>query len=281
MEPGMASNISIVLSIILMMVKCEASLPACEVNCIIPDTLVADPFDCNKYYICTSDGDYIKDPVSCPDNQLFEPVDQRCVDPNVVEVICPSDCERCTYNCDDAIVKKAANEFDCLSYYDCSNFLPVLIQCENGLYFDGNTCQDDISKCCACRKFCTQEYLGYNISDLHNCTNYYRCDEVGFPDESHHVHCTLGYFDEATQSCSTSNDCENACRDNHGCTYEYVCSEIGYFPKCTEGCSRHYYSCDASHINQLAETITCSDSMLLHPDLMLCVEPILCPYPQE
>ncbi|XP_069961523.1 uncharacterized protein [Cherax quadricarinatus] len=276
MQPGMASNIPIVLTIILVLaVKKQTAVKNCAVSCSSAGSLAADPFDCQNYYVCLSSTSYSDFPNSCPDGENFDSVHQVCT---TSAVTCPSFCLKCTYDCTKKIVNKASDQYNCSVYYECSGTTPLKMECPSGLYFDGHICQTDMKKCCSCRPDCTGAPIGQKYPDYRNCTNYYLCTASGIPDEAYHFHCPTGNFDVVQQICVEGAKCETQCDEVPYCDDSYICASVGYFPRCYGMCDTYYYLCDINMIGQPGELLVCSDGKVIDPDIVKCVDPEDCPY---
>lgn len=249
-------------------------------TCPAPKAHIADPFDCKNFYIC--DGlNPGSEPVACPSGQFFDIDTHNCQNP--VNARCTPPCESCTFECSSSELGRASHPQDCSKYYECSGpgGVTLLLSCDIATpYFDGNKCQNDESKCCACKPTCSVTDANSNalLPNYYNCTKYYQCgddDKNWFP--SYHGTCSTGNFDPAMQSCVAGAPCNEPCSSGGGgpdsCTAEdFVCPDYGYYPVCPSACDRRFYDCSAPDaVGQLATVRICGLQYVFDPTTNSCV----------
>lgn len=174
---------------------------------------IADPSDCHRFYLCASQTEISDTSFPCFDDLMYDYIDEVCKEPDDPTLECAPPCEQCTLSCFYSYFGKAADDTNCDVYYECDEAgVPIdVIFCEESApYFDGLTCQTDISKCCTCGPDACLEGDLTEIPDKRNCTNYYVCAAPGIPDERFHVHCESGNFDVEQQACVEGADCDDA-----------------------------------------------------------------------
>jgi hypothetical protein len=198
-------------------------------------TLIANPNNCSSFYECDNG---IPVPMGCPEGLHFCSEKSICSWPNDPD---------CTFDCDDVdsnpvlvkekFVPAAApecppqtggdvtylpNPDNCNEYYECSNEVPVLMQCPDDLFFctEKNTCDwvEDPQCSYNCvvvtsRPVIVEEDLVPEcppqtenltlIANPNNCSEFYQCDN-GIPVP---VGCSEGlHFCSEKSICSWPND---------------------------------------------------------------------------
>lgn len=186
---------------------------SCEPSCtgIQPGVQIPDPRDCKKYYFCLADNTPSDESFECPGDELFDTISGECLDRDPAACgVCPPVClYQCPLeNAEGAVIPDRNN---------CS----IFHQCQSGTdhpcpddypYFDGNNCMNDSSLCCnQCTEepFCSVPYT--EIPDPSNCSNFYFCDHVKYPDQSDLYTCGSGYFDPELGACSDLVTCQQFC----------------------------------------------------------------------
>nr|XP_053632546.1 uncharacterized protein LOC128688647 [Cherax quadricarinatus] len=125
---------------------CEVTV--CPITCNGSYSMISDPFDCSKYYICTAG--QVNGPLTCPDDKPYFN-GENCVKDK--EVCCAVSC---TPYCGPGIVE-APDPVDCTKYYMCLEVgIPnedYHFPCSSGEVFDFQTgrCSSDAS----CITLCT------------------------------------------------------------------------------------------------------------------------------
>lgn len=201
-----------------------AQRPLCAVDCShygsVLGNLADDPFDCRRYYVCTSPSTYDGKPVGCPDGEEFDTTTKKCMDPSLPGFKCTPPCEKCTFGCVQNVMHKSANRMYGLEYYECDEHgnIAATIQCDtNAPYFDGFECQTDIHRTCSCRPpQCSHEdVLNKELRpDYFNCTNFYHCNFEGLPDETCLDRCHPGtIFSRVNHKCDSKAECSAPCAD--------------------------------------------------------------------
>lgn len=190
------------------------SWPICVVNCTgYVDTPidVADPMDCHKYYICTSADTYFEEPFSCPLGENFDRETRSC-QPKA-DVVCNFDCEACTFDCATHIFGNAANPSHCSVYYECDDAgtISKVLECGTGSYYDGFSCQSDMSRCCTCKPPACAAADYTKVADLADCHGYYVCFAVRIPDERAHDVCDNKVFNPVLGECEAGAACVEPC----------------------------------------------------------------------
>ncbi|KAG7163637.1 uncharacterized protein LOC121872522 [Homarus americanus] len=264
-------------------------------------SLIADPTNCRKYYICLKDNDPSDFTMECSDGQLFDNVTFQCQPhDNATCGVCEPSCQfTCPKNITTPVL--IADRKSCKNFIICTPAGDQLsTPCpENKPYFNGTSCTTNNAQCCdPCVSYCPEAYT--EVPDPTNCTNFYFCNAKGYPDETNLFTCTEGYFDEVTGVCSTDAACIEPCggdnrttsnplsttsslptTTNEGphCIDPFLCTKEGYFPKCDNRCDRHYYICSQNDIHSYVESVLCSNFRVINPDTMKCVPIEDCPYP--
>ncbi|XP_071528222.1 peritrophin-44-like [Panulirus ornatus] len=291
--------------------------PTCQEN-DEPGTFVADPTNCQRYYVCLQGGHVSDFTEECEDGMLFDGDDRQCK-PEAGNVTCHVCSPSCLLTCpaDSMGPSLIADPSSCNKYYICIPGKDTIAQtCNDDTpFFNGDTCTASEAECCdLCTPFCSQAYT--QIPDPANCTNFYFCGVEGIPDDSSLYHCATGNFDGKEGICKENAPCEEPCGTGSTgiytptpkpttitkppntstttptttttttptsggalCYETFKCQEIGYFPKCLNRCDPHYYVCVLSDIGEYVEAEICSHQEVIHPDLVLCVSPEECPYP--
>lgn len=201
----------------------EPSETCCE------GTMEPHPSDCDKYLICVNE-DWIEG--SCGQGNIFSSSQGVCM-PDIDET-----CWLCRTRPNGF---KLPNPDDCTSYLTCSNGLATAHQCSDGEWYNGASCEIDVSAKCInpCNCSATATNAAHPI-----CTKYYECNDG----TATVVNCPAGEgFDSSSGVCSSSADCPaiNCATAENGITYPvagdntkfYVC--IGQKPL-IESCPQNY-----------------------------------------
>ncbi|XP_071544990.1 peritrophin-44-like isoform X2 [Panulirus ornatus] len=257
-------------------------------------TGVADPTDCSQYYLCMGDGTNFVGPFPCPDGEVFDDTEKKCMDGGTCTPACVP--QECHLACD-GYPSSVADPKDCGKFQVCvAEDTTLSMTCPSDKpYFDGGnlTCGTDLSKCCdnLCVPYCFT--AGTNIPDPLDCTSYYMCAaDNSPPTDDIHMSCPVGQnFNILTGMCAKGAPCTILCDEGgvdttliatgitptSGCMASLTCTELGYFPKCTT-CQQEYFYCTA--VGQPAASEKCSGTLVFNPDpgYPYCVLPSNCPY---
>ncbi|KAF2358119.1 Chitin binding domain, partial [Trinorchestia longiramus] len=183
---------------------------ACVPSCVgkDPGSYVPDPHDCHKYYGCRENGNVSDVAFSCPDGYYFDSYYSKCsTEYNPCKATCPlPGCSLTCHEDSDLLLFPG----DCGKYRVCgpegtttTNSCPPLRP-----YFDGQVCQTDVELCCdACEVRCN--YVGTEILDPYNCTNYYFCQS--FYSTLHGSCGSDAHFDPIIEKCVAGSECQNVC----------------------------------------------------------------------
>lgn len=259
-------------------------LEPCRIDCShygsALGNLADDPFHCDMYYVCLSGFEWSPYSFPCPEGEQFDTVTKQCMADGYV---CSDVCQKCSYSCSNPIISQASNFSSCGTYLKCDGGDGTLTVCppENP-YFDGSTCQSDVSKCCSCRPECSESDASNHLllPDYANCTNFYLCVAPGIPDHTSNGHCTTGNFNAVTGSCDEAAPCNPTCSNGPtegGCVDQLICEEVGYFPRCTDKCDPIYFYCTASDIGSSVPGIRCTNDYVVNPITVMCIPPEECP----
>ncbi|XP_053632543.2 peritrophin-44-like [Cherax quadricarinatus] len=275
--------------VLLLLGATEAlSVDLCEPDCAgaTPGTLVEDPANCTRYYVCLDDDLPTENPLSCPSGTSFDNSSLSCTG----SVPCDPSCTPavCHLTCNNSItVDSISDPMDCSIYYVCSNgdvFGPM--ECPASTpYFDGETCVNDKSACCGdlCVPYCQPGEI--QVPDPIDCTKYYVCPETGAVKPEYHFTCPAGSnFEVALGTCVADAPCIILCTDSattaspsFNCTTSMTCSSAGYFAKCSY-CQPQYYHCTQAGHEAVVES--CAGTLVFNPDpgYPYCISSSDCPY---
>ncbi|KAG0726835.1 hypothetical protein GWK47_035792 [Chionoecetes opilio] len=272
---------------ILLLVQHGAALEPmgpCQVDCNHYGSwlgdLADDPFHCNMYYVCFSWHEWSPVPFACPDGEMFDTETKTCMKEGYT---CSPPCQKCSYDCASPILGKVATFSNCSMYLDCMSGVGVPTLCpSDNPYFDGNICQSDYQKCCACKPTCSnQDALNHALLPDHsNCTKFYLCVVSGVPDETSHGHCPSGNFNHDTGDCDNTAPCVTTCTNGpqeSGCIDKLICKTVGCFPRCTGSCDPIYFCCTKDDIGHEVQPQKCSNNYVVDPNSTVCVPPEECP----
>ncbi|KAK8379322.1 hypothetical protein O3P69_019308 [Scylla paramamosain] len=149
-------------------------LPNCTNNA--PGDKVPDPQDCRKFYTCLATDGPSDVSFFCSEGERFDSVSRECLAEGAVCGLCML---KCKYDC--VIAEDyAAVRGDCGKMTLCELNPPLTIDCGPATpYFDGESCQDDHSKCCEdCIVFCQEPNIETadptsSLRSYHACSFYY------------------------------------------------------------------------------------------------------------
>lgn len=249
---------------------CDSSCQDCGSN-----QWVADPENCLRYYICDGLGNHkYTTPAECPIGETYDATSHACSG----TASC-TDCPRCFYDCQTSTTGKVSDQSDCNLYAECSGTTPgSYVPCPQSTpYFDGYTCQAEVSRCCNCHPYCPPGDSSL-VADPIDCRRFHQCDGSGGIAFS--STCSSGqYFDAILHGCSPNVACYSQCENvvgADGCIDLYTCTEKGYFPKCPALCDEEYYYC--SEISSTyADPESCPVGYVFHPYDHVCIVTFNCP----
>lgn len=190
----------------------QACVPDCT-DCT-PGDLVADPTNCQNYYLCLADCQPSDVPFSCDAGFMFDNSTSECIEEDSVDLdcgVCPPDCR---FACDPSVELSFFADYKlCNKYYLCNGEQVTPLTCPTETpYFDGDQCQDDQSLCCDwCSPYCFDAFV--EIADPTNCNNFYVCKQAGYyPGPDDLFSCPTGEkFDGALGHCSSDALCDQPC----------------------------------------------------------------------
>ncbi len=190
----------------------DSCVPSCPSDCT-PGLKVPDPFNCRQYYVCLEDC-VPSDPVfDCGDGYMFDTWEDACID-ETADYTCGICTPACKFTCTQGYEGLIAVRGDCQSAYLCSFDPPLMTTCNTSpnLYFDGTTCQSNETLCCdPCQVFCEAAYI--ETLDPTDCTAFYFCSDVGYPQAEDRYLCDEGemFVDGHCQATTDPNDCYQPC----------------------------------------------------------------------
>lgn len=252
-----------------------------------------DPTDCHQYYYCIDATTPSDTPLSCPDDEIFNPSNTGPAD------VCMADDGTCVLTCvpDCTVFCVAPHNFvgdseDCSVYYSCSipDWQNHPFRCSGQTpFFDGGseTCVSVDNVCCGeCYPYCFT--APSQIPDPTDCTRFYLCVTVGTIDSGGNslLHCPDGeHFDNVAAVCSPTAPCYQPCTggssitqcpDCQDCLEYMTCTKQGYFPTCTT-CQSDFFHC--SYVGQVAYPEKCLFGRVFdtNPDHPYCVDLSSCP----
>ncbi|XP_069179224.1 peritrophin-48-like [Procambarus clarkii] len=259
----------------------------CDPSCdgLVPGTLVADRYDCTRYYICVNNNEPVN--ALCPAGTSFNATAPICTG----TLPCNNNCTLppCSTEC--ITEPDSFNDpKDCSTYYICIGGSPQgPFKCPaNTPYYNSEkgVCGTTPSGCCRdpCAAFCTNGQL--LTRDPYDCHKFYKCVTAGPADETNHLTCTSGSnFDVVADTCLPGAVCDTLCDASQPitttatpeCKDSMTCTSVGFFPKCTS-CDQHYFECE--YVNQIATVNTCEGDKVFNPDPAYphCISPTACPF---
>lgn len=130
----------------------------------VPDgSFVRNSNSCRAYYYCQNGVAHANE---CPENYLFEPVQQTCHIPSYVQCI----------GCSPFGIQNLAHPSDCTLYYSCVTGIRTLRKCGENLIFDKSIGDCNTASSGQCVKDYTQicaDFGGYvKIGDPNDCSKY-------------------------------------------------------------------------------------------------------------
>ncbi|XP_050699926.1 uncharacterized protein LOC126987175 [Eriocheir sinensis] len=242
-----------------------------------------DPENCRGYYVCDGTGKpFNTPPLLCPDGQVYDINTHDCISEDTCNE-CPP---QCSYECL-GTASFAAYDFNCGVYYKCDGHgvITGVEQCPGsagtGLFFDGESCQADKTRCCHCLPYCSTNAFNSVIPDPQDCRKYYFCGSAQEISAQYGICPTGENFDPASKVCSATVACsiDEACRNvvgADGCIDPFTCQQTGYFAKCPNQCTPDYYHCTAA-TGDFQDVSSCSGDKVFHPDNHICVAVDQCP----
>ncbi|KAK3876801.1 hypothetical protein Pcinc_018444 [Petrolisthes cinctipes] len=240
------------------------------------DYNIADPKNCQKYYICHDGSAFSR---NCAPLFYYDDSLQQCL----LIPACPPTYQPCSPTCRFECQgnQPSAHRNDCTKYYICDpeqGLVERTCSDHNNPFWDGTQCQNDEDNCCdPCMAYCLEGFT--NIADPLNCHQYYECmKDDYFPDDSDLRLCSTNeYFSPTLGSCSSDSSCTQICSNDANCpdTFDCPTDAVGGFPVCSNRCNQFYYYCDLFGV----EVRTCTHGEFFNPDELVCVDEEDCPYP--
>ncbi|KAK4296874.1 hypothetical protein Pmani_030664 [Petrolisthes manimaculis] len=189
----------------------------CAPSCtgLVPGNQIPDPENCRNYYVCMADGTPSDLPFPCDEGLKFDNTTGLCIDETDAALICGVCPPSCRFSCpvNSTELSFIADASSCSIYYLCSDDDILHLSCSSpDLYFDGEDCQDDPSKCCdGCSVYCYEAFI--EMADPSNCNNFYFCkDPEYYPESDDLFTCPSGEkFNSTLGHCSSDATCVEPC----------------------------------------------------------------------
>ncbi|KAK3891885.1 hypothetical protein Pcinc_004244 [Petrolisthes cinctipes] len=184
-------------------------IPPCDFEHL--GEIYIDPTDCTAYYVCLPNDDLQH--YFCAEGEMFD-YDKGCVDYNDNGcLMCEPSCRfTCPTGRTTRDVTFIADKSNCGVYHICidGNILDTINCIEEDpdrLYFDGNSCQEEESRCCdSSLVYCWE--AGTMIPDPSDCHAFYICENVGqLPSGPYHCNEDKPVFDPLLGDCSPDASC--------------------------------------------------------------------------
>ncbi|XP_037046953.1 peritrophin-44-like [Bradysia coprophila] len=188
----------------LLVISCSIQTIVCQIATAcagVPNgTFVRNSNSCRAYYYCENGEAHGSE---CPENYLFEPIQQVCHLPSYVE---------CT-GCSLYGLQNIPHPMDCTKYYQCVAGVRTLKTCGTNLLFDKSIGDCNAASKIQCVMDYTQvcsEFAGYvKFGDPSDCSRYYTC----LYGVAYHQSCAPGLYFKPQISACTFPEEDDFCQD--------------------------------------------------------------------